>query len=134
MEDVLIKSELSLAKKNMEAYFATHDVKYVAEDAVFINMGTGEETRGREAVGQMLHYMYHVAFDAKVEITGNIITEESAVLEGFFRGKQIGEFAGIPATHKEVKVPLCVTYKLKDGLIKEAKVYMLGDVMMRQLQ
>lgn len=134
MEDVLTRSENLLAKKNMEAYFDTHDVKYVTEDAVFINMGTGEETRGREAIGQMLHYIYHVAFDAKAEFDGSIITEERAMVEGFFRGKHIGEFAGIPATHKEVKVPLCVTYKLKDGLIKEARIYMLGDVMMRQLQ
>ncbi len=132
--EVLNKSELDLAKKNMQAYFNSHDVQYVAEDAVFINMGSGERTEGREAIGQMLHYIYHIAFDAKAEYTNSIITENKAMVEGVFTGKHIGEFAGIPATNKMVSVPLCVTYTLEKGLVKEAKIYMLGDVMMQQLQ
>ena len=132
--DVLNKSGLDLAKKNMEAYFTSHDVQYVADDAVFINMGSGERTEGREAIGQMLQYLYHIAFDAHAEFTNSIITENKAMVEGMFIGKHIGDFAGIPATNKMVNVPLCVTYTLEKGLVKEAKIYMLGDVMMRQLQ
>ena len=132
--DVLAKTELDLAKKNMEAYFNSHDVQYVADDAVFINMGSGERTEGREAIGQMLQYFYHIAFDAQAEFTNSIITENKAMVEGLFTGKHIGEFAGITATNKVVSVPLCVTYNHEKGLIKEAKIYMLGDVMMRQLQ
>lgn len=132
--EVLNKSEFDLAKKNMEAYFNSHDVQYVADDAVFINMGSGERTEGREAIGQMLHYIYHIAFDAKAEFTNSIITENKAMVEGMFTGKHIGEFAGMPATNKMVSVPLCVTYILEKGLVKEAKIYMLGDVMMQQLQ
>lgn len=134
MEDVMSVSSLELAQKNMEAYFKTHDVQYVAEDAVFINKGTGERIEGREAVGKMLQYIYHIAFDAHAEITNFIITEDKAMLEGLFIGKHIGDFAGIPATGKTVTVPLCVTYSLENGLIKEGRIYMLGDVMMRQLQ
>jgi predicted ester cyclase len=134
MEDVLTSSKLALAQKNMQAYFSTHDVQYVAPGAVFIHMGTGQRSEGRMAIGEMLHYIYHVAFDAKGEITNSLVTEDKAMIEGFFTGTHIGEFAGIPATHKKVNVPLCVTYDLKDGLIHEARIYMLGDVMMQQLQ
>jgi predicted ester cyclase len=130
---ILEREEISLAKKNVEAYFNTHDVQYVAEDAIFTSMNTGEETQGREAVGQMLHYFYHVAFDAKAEITNKIITEKKAVLEFNFVGKHIGEFAGMQPTNKEVNVPTCVSYDLEDGLIKKGRVYMLIDVMMKQL-
>jgi len=132
-ETILEKEEISLAKKNVEAYFNTHDVQYVAEDAVFTSMNTGEETHGREAIGQMLHYIYHVAFDAKAEITNKMITEKKAVLEFNFKGKHIGEFAGVKPTNKEVNVPVCVSYDLKNGLIKKGRVYMLVDVMMKQL-
>jgi hypothetical protein len=31
-------------------------------------------------------------------------------VKGDFVGKHIGEFAGIPATGKDVRVPLCVVY------------------------
>lgn len=132
MEDILEK-KASLAKENMEAFFATHDVQYVAEDAVYISMNTGERTVGREAVGQMLHYIYHVAFDAKAEIRNTIVTENKAVLEMDFIGKHIAEFAGIQPTGKQVKVPITIAYDLENGLIKEARVYILMDIMMKQL-
>lgn len=127
------KVSLQETQKNFKAYVESHDVQYVAEDAVFIHMGTGEETRGREAIGAMLHYIYHVAFDAHAETISYLVTEDRAMLEGYFTGTHIGEFAGIPATNKQVKVPLCVTYELENGFIKSGRVYMLGDVMMRQL-
>ncbi len=133
-EAILEREEISLAKKNVEAYFNTHDVQYVTEDAIFVSMNTGEETRGREAIGQMLHYFYHVAFDARAEIINKVITEEKAVLEFNFKGKHIGEFAGMQPTNKEVNVPTCVSYDLENGLIKKGRVYMLVDVMMKQLQ
>jgi steroid delta-isomerase-like uncharacterized protein len=132
-ETVLKKASFAETQKNMKAYFETHDVKYVAEDAVFTHMGTGDEYRGKEAIAGMLHYMYHVAFDARATIKNTVVTEDHALMEANFVGKHIGEFAGEPATNKEVNVPLCVSYDLENGLIKSARVYMMGDVMMRQL-
>ena len=134
MEEVIIEKKASTSQKNFEAYARTHDVQYVAEDAVFTSMNTGEKTVGREAIGEMLHYIYHVAFDARAEIKNIVVTENKALLEGDFIGKHIGEFAGIPATNKDVNVPLCVTYELENGLIKEGRVYFLMDVMMAQLK
>lgn len=134
MDTTLIKEEItSKTQANMEAYFKTHDVQFIAEDAVFINMATGDETRGREAIRNMLHHIYHVAFDAKAEIINQVITETNALLEAKFKGRHIGEFAGMQPTNKEVDVPLCVTYELKNGLIEKARVYMLVNVMMQQL-
>ena len=132
-ETVLKKGSLAETQKNMQAYFDRHDVKYVAEDAVFTNMGTGEETKGREAIAGMLQYIYHIAFDAHAEIKNIIVTEDKAVLEANFIGKHIGEFAGVAPTNKEVNVPLCVTYDIENGMIKKGRVYMLGEVMIRQL-
>jgi predicted ester cyclase len=119
--------------QNMENYFKTHDVSYVAPDAIFINMSSGEETRGKEAIAQMLNYFYHIAFDAKANIRNTIVTEDKALMEAEFVGRHIGEFANIQPTNKEVNVPLCVTYDLENGLIKEARIYMLENVMVNQL-
>lgn len=128
-----LDSVLSLTQRNMQDYMQTHDVQYIAEDAVFKHMATGEQYKGRAEIGAMLHYIYHVAFDAKAEVTSSIITEDKALLEGFFTGKHIGEFAGMPATNKEVNVPLCVVYDLEGGFINEARIYMPVNVMMQQL-
>jgi hypothetical protein len=89
--------------------------------------------KGRAEIGGLLHFIYHVAFDARAEVINKIITEDKAMLEAYFKGRHIGEIAGIPATNKEVDVPLCISYDLKDGLIKQARIYMLGEVMMTQL-
>jgi len=133
MEEMILEKKVSNSQKNMEAYFATHDVQYVAEDGVFIHMSSGDRTVGREAVRQMLHYIYHVAFDARAEIKNKIITENKALLEMNFIGRHIGEFAGMPATNKEVNVPTIISYDLENGLIKQARVYMLMDILMKQL-
>jgi predicted ester cyclase len=132
-EAILEKQDVSTTQKNIQAYFKTHDVQYIAEDAVFTHMGSGDKYEGREAVGQMLHYMYNIAFDAKAEVINTVISKDNALLEAKFKGRHIGEFAGLQPTNKEVDVPLCISYDLEDGVIKRARIYMLGDVLMKQL-
>ena len=125
---------LDQTREIMEAYAASHDPQYIAEDAVFTHMGTGERHEGREAIGEMLDWIYHVAFDARAEDPHLIIGEGQATLEATFTGTHTGEFAGVPATGREVRVPLCVTYELDERGITGARVYMLAGVMMQQLE
>ena len=132
--DANIKGQTN-AMKNIEEFFKTHDVMYIAENAVFKNMSTGEEIKGRKAIADMLNYLYHVAFDAKAIVNNTVITKNHALLEASFVGIHMGEFAGIAATGKQVNVPLCVTYDInEDGLIQNGRIYMLTDVMMQQLK
>ena len=58
----------------MSRYFNSEytDVSMMADDVVFTIMGTGQEHHGPEVVRQMLHYFYHIAFDATAE-RGNVI-------------------------------------------------------------
>jgi hypothetical protein len=133
MEETLQKESLTTNQENILDYFKTHDPKYIAEDAIFRNLGTGEVYTGREEVTGMLHFMYHVAFDAKAEVVNTVIMEDKAVVEAYFKGRHIGDIAGLTATNKEVDIPFCVSYDLKDGLIKEARIYFLGEVMLNQV-
>jgi steroid delta-isomerase-like uncharacterized protein len=109
----------------LERYFAAdHEVGDVmADDAVFRIMATGEEHRGPEAIGRMLDFFYHHAFAAEARARNLVIGEGSAVGEWDFIGRHTGEFAGVPATGKDVNVPLCVAYDLRDGKIVEGRVY-----------
>jgi steroid delta-isomerase-like uncharacterized protein len=109
------------------------DLSMMADDVVFTNMTTGEEVKSREAVRAMLEHIYHVAFDATAKTKNLIVGDQQAVFEADFVGKHIGEFAGIPATGKEVQVPLVVVYDLEDDRIKRGRVYMEVPTMMRQL-
>lgn len=110
------------------------DVTVLADDVVFTTMATGEEHYGKEGVKQMLNYFYHIAFDADAEIKNLIFSDDRAVFEGDFVGKHIGEFAGIAATNKQVRVPLCVVYDLENGLIIKGRVYFEMPVLFEQLK
>jgi predicted ester cyclase len=51
----------------------------------------------------------------------------------FFAEQPFGEFAGIPATGKNVSVPLCVVYDLENDQIKRGRVYFEMPALMQQL-
>jgi steroid delta-isomerase-like uncharacterized protein len=119
----------------MERYWDSDhtDISMMAEDVVFTMMATGDETKTPQGVLQMLHFFYHVAFDATATGDNKIIADGKAVVEGFVVGKHIGEFAGIPATGKDIRVPICVVYDVEDDQIKRARIYFEMPVLFSQL-
>jgi len=119
----------------MMQFFDSHhtDVSVMADDVVFINMATGQETSTPQGVLAMLNYFYRIAFDADADTKNMMFEDGKALVEGYFIGKHIGEFAGIPATGKEVRVPLLVIYDLENDKIKQARIYLEMPVMMAQL-
>ncbi len=109
------------------------DISLMAEDVRFTMMADGSQTKGPEAVLHLLNHFYRVAFDAKAEIFNEVIGDGRAVAEGYFTGTHIGDFAGIPATGKEVRIPLCVSYELENDEIKRARIYFEMPILMAQL-
>ena len=122
-------------RATMERYFASHhtDVEMMADDVVFTVMATGQEHHSPQGVLDMLNYFYRVAFDATAETTLTLFGADNALVEADFVGTHIGEFAGVPATGKSVRVPLCVVYDLEDDLIKRGRVYFEMPALFAQL-
>lgn len=122
-------------RATMQRYFNSEhgDTSMMANDVVFTVMATGQEHHTPEGVLGMLNYFYHVAFDATATMRVTLFGESNAMIEGDFVGKHIGEFAGIPATGKDVRVPLCVVYDLEKDQIKRGRVYFEMPALMKQL-
>jgi len=122
-------------QKTMLRYLNSNhkDTSMMAEDVVFTIMATGQEHRGHNAVIGMLNDFYHIAFDATATTRVALYGENNAMVEGEFVGKHIGEFAGIPATGKDVRVPLCVVYDLENNQIKRGRVYFEMPALLQQL-
>jgi steroid delta-isomerase-like uncharacterized protein len=116
----------------LEAYAGRHDTSLIAPDAVFHDVASGQDHIGREAVAAMLHHVYHVAFRARAEEVRTTVGDGAAVLEAVVVGTHTGEFAGVPATGREVRVPLVVSYRIADGLVQEAWVYLLVASFLQQ--
>ena len=96
-------------------------------------MATGQEHNGPDGVMGMLNYFHHIAFEATAETKNFFIAEGKAVLEADFIGKHIGEFAGIPATGKDVHVPLCQVYDLENDRITRGRVCFEMPALMAQM-
>ena len=120
-------------RKVLEAYWEDHDPRYVAENAVFTMQPSGEEIRGREAIAKHLAGFYHGALEARAVRTNAIFADGQGVLEARVVGHHTGVFAGVAATGRAVDVPLCVTYDVADGLIERARIYLLVNVLLRQI-
>lgn len=121
-------------RRVLEAYAAGHDTSLIAPDAVFHDVASGQDHIGREAVAAMLHHVYHVAFQARAEVVRVTVGEGTAVLEGAVVGRHTGEFAGVPATGREVRIPLVVSYRIADGHVQEAFVYLLVSAFLEQVR
>lgn len=117
----------------LEAYWKSHDASYVAEDAVFTMMPTGEEIRGRDAVAKHLAGFYHGTLDAHAETVNSMFDGKKGLLEAVIVGKHTGDFAGIPATGRNVKVPIAVAYDVEGGQIRRARIYLMANVLIQQI-
>ncbi len=122
-------------RETMNRYFASEhsDVSMMTDDVIFTVMATGQENCGKEGVMGMLNYFYRIAFDATAETKNVIIADQQALVEGDFVGKHIGEFAGIPATQKQVRVPIAIAYDLEHDRIKRGRVYFEMPTLLRQV-
>ncbi len=109
------------------------DTSMMTKDVIFRVMGTGEAYHGPQAVLAMMDHLYNTAFKATAVKKVTLFGEKNAVLEAEFVGQHVGEFAGIQATGKDVRVPMCVVYDIEDGKIKQGRVYFEMPVLLEQL-
>lgn len=95
----------------------TDDVRLTIE-------GTDQEATGREAVVQTIRFLHEQAFDAEPELKNLVAEAGRAAIEADFVGRHTGEFAGVPATGRDVRVPYSVVYDLDGDRIKAVRIYM----------
>ena len=118
----------------MQYFNSEHlDVSMMANDVVFTSMATGQEYHEPEGILQMLNYFYRIAFDATATLKNLVVEDQKAIAEWDFIGRHTGEFAGIPATGKDVRVPLCVAYDLEHDQIKRGRFYFEMPALLQQL-
>lgn len=96
-------------------------------------MGTDREVKGRDAVRQTIDFFHETAFSSAIELKSLLCGDGEAMLEAEFIGTHIGEFEGVPATLRPVRVPYSVAYTLADGRITALRLYFPFELLMRQV-
>ena len=106
---------------------------YFTDDVVATFEGTDQRAEGRDAAAQLIRYVHEGAFDARMELK-NLLTEPGkAAIEADFAGTHTGEFAGIPATGRAVRVPYSVIYVLRGDRISALRIYFPMSLLIEQL-
>ena len=107
--------------------------QFFTDDARFSIEGTDQNAMGGDATAQAIRFMHEVAFDARPELKSLLVDGDRAAIEADFVGVHIGEFAGVPATGRSVRVPYSVVYDLKDDAIAALRLYFPMHALLEQL-
>lgn len=108
--------------------------QYFTENVVWTTVETGEEIHGREAVRDFIVAMHTQFFDGKIELKRVAIGDGIAGMEADFVGVHTGEFAGIPPTGANLRVPYSVFYDVDDGGISALRAYLPVSQMIAELE
>ena len=118
----------------LAALVARQDIApFFADDVVLSLIDVGQVVTGRDAVAGAIVGLHEETFDATPEVVTLVVGEGSAALEAVFVGTHTGEFAGIAATGRQVRVPYTVFYDVADGRITELRIYGFASGLMAQL-
>jgi steroid delta-isomerase-like uncharacterized protein len=108
--------------------------RFFSDDIAFEVAGTDQQARGAEATEQAIRFLHEVAFDAVPEVANVLVDDHGAAAEAMFVGTHVGEFAGIPATGRAVRVPYSVFYDVEAGKITALRIYMSIDHLLSQIR
>ena len=107
---------------------------YFADDITWTTMEMGDQIRGRDPVRDFIVALHTQLFDATPEFGHVTVADGVAALEAVFVGKHIAEFAGVPATGAEVRLPYSVSYDISSGKIHALRAYFPITALIQQLR
>lgn len=106
----------------------------LAEEAALQDHAQGRVYQGRTAVEGVLQAFFATGFPgAQIEVHSSTADETSAVLEFDLCGKQDGPFLGIPATGREVVLPMVIVCQIADCQVRRLSMYYDAGSLLRQL-
>ena len=106
---------------------------YFSDDLTWTTMETGDQIRGRDPVRDFIVALHSQLFEASPEFGNVTVADGVAALEAVFVGKHIAEFAGVPATGVEVRLPYSVSYDVSGGKITALRAYFPITALVQQL-
>lgn len=107
---------------------------FFSEDVRWTTMETGEEVTGREAVRDYIVALHTQLFEAAPEVRGLVVADGVVGLEADFVGTHTAEFAGVPPTGAQVRIPYAVFYDVSGGRITALRAYFPITVLLQRLQ
>jgi len=106
----------------------------LSDHAILEDYGQSMVYRGRQAVITVLRAYFGLGFpNGRIEIHAAFSNPPARAVAFTFLGRQDGVFLGIPATGREVAVPMMLLYRLAEGHIHYLAWYYDAGTLLRQL-
>jgi predicted ester cyclase len=120
---------VEITQRTMEAYIeglvgGGPYKRHFSDDVVVALVGTDQGAEGPDAAEAWINHLHQQAFEARPELKNMIVDDDRAAVEVDVVGKHVGEFGGIAATGREVRVPYSVIYDLEGEKIKALRIYL----------
>ena len=129
---------VEITQQTMEAYL--EDLvgggpykRHFTEDVVVALVGYDQGAEGPDDAEAWIDFLHREAFEARPELKNMFCADGKATAEVDFVARHVGEFGGMAATGREVRVPYSVVYDVEGEKIKALRIYMPMDVLMEQL-
>ena len=107
--------------------------RHFTEDVVVSLVGTDQGAEGPDGAEGWIDYLHTQAFEARPELKSLIVADGQAAAEFDFVGRHVGEFGGMGATGRSVRVPYSAVYDLEGEKIRAVRIYLSMELLMQQL-
>jgi steroid delta-isomerase-like uncharacterized protein len=102
-------------------------------DPIYKVMATSATFKGRDQVAQFYQGLFDGVPDANFELINAFVGEEGVVEESILRGTHSGVLFGLPATGKELALPLTIVFPIIGARIMGERLYFDLVTLARQL-
>src|SRR4029453_13013105 len=98
----------------LDAFLARGDfADYFTDEVTWTTVGGGRDLQGHEPGPRLPHLDAHPGLRCPPKGKTLVVGDGQPALEADFIGTHTGEFLGMAATGKSVRVPYCVVYDLR---------------------
>jgi steroid delta-isomerase-like uncharacterized protein len=104
--------------RNLDEYLSRIDESYVGESE-----GPLSPIRGREGMRKNLETIFAAFPDVRSEVEQILASGDFVVTRSVVTGTHKGNFNGIPATNKPVKIHACTIIELRNGKAIRGRLY-----------
>ncbi len=125
-----------IARQYFKAFVANDHAwmdEHISEGFVRNDPGLDFEVRGPEGVKKLGEVLLGAFSDMQLDVQDEVAEGDKVLMRLILRAKHAGEFAGVPATNKNVEIDVMDLFKIQDGKLVEQWALLDGATLMQQL-
>ena len=131
---MVLEERIEANRQLIQALAAAPTAAALAEEVVLEDLAQNRVYCGQAAVTALLHAFFVEGFaEARAIVRTVLADERAAMLEFTFCGRQERPFMAIPATGREVAIPMVLVCHILAGRVQRAALYYDAGSFLRQL-